>query len=98
MAANIVGISSMATRHVLTELAAAYQQRTGQRIAIESVGGVDAARRVRAREKFDIVVLADEAIKQLEAEGHIKSGSRFGFADSAIAVAVRSGAKRPSLA
>src|SRR5579863_9560573 len=98
MAEKIIGISSMATRQVLTELGAAYRQKTGQSVAVESVGGVDAARRVRAREKFDIVVLADEAIKQLEAEGHIKSGSRFGFADSAIAVAVRSGAKRPSLA
>src|SRR5579863_379442 len=97
MAANIVGISSMATRHVLTELGAAYQQKTEQSVAIESVGGVDAARRIRAREKFDIIVLADEAIKQLEAEGCVKSGSRFGFADSAIAVAVKSKAKRPSL-
>lgn len=98
MAASIVGISSMATRQVLTELGAAYRQKTGQSVAIESVGGVDAARRVRAGEKFDIVVLADEAIKQLEADGCVKSGSRSGFADSAIAVAVKSGAKRPSLA
>jgi molybdate transport system substrate-binding protein len=97
MAAEVVGISSMATRHVLTELGAAYQQKTGQSVAIESVGGVDAARRIRAGEKYDIVVLADEALKQLEADGCIKPGSRAGFADSAIAVAVRSGAKRPSL-
>ena len=98
MAANIVGISSMATRQVLAELGAAYRQKAGQSVAIESVGGVDAARRIRAGEKFDIIVLADEAIKQLEADGCIKAGSRAGFADSAIAVAVTSGAKRPSLA
>jgi molybdate transport system substrate-binding protein len=98
MAADIVGISSMATRQVLTELSAAYQQKTGRSVAIESVGGVDAARRIRAGEKFDVVVLADEAMRQLEADGCIKSGSRAGFADSAIAVAVKSQAKRPSLA
>ncbi len=98
MAKKIVGISSMATRQVLTELGAAYRQKTGQSVAIESVGGVDAARRIRAGEKFDVVVLADEAIKQLETDGFIKPGSRAGFADSAIAVAVRLGAKRPSLA
>jgi molybdate transport system substrate-binding protein len=97
MGADIVGISSMATRQVLTELSAAYQQKSGQSVAIESVGGVDAARRIRAGEKFDIVVIADEAMKQLEADGCIKSGSRAGFADSAIAVAVKSLAKRPSL-
>jgi molybdate transport system substrate-binding protein len=97
MAARIVGISSMATRQVLAELSAAYQQKTGQAAAIESVGGVDAARRIRAGEKCDIVVLADAAMRQLEADGFVKSGSRAGFADSAIAVAVRSGAKRPGL-
>lgn len=97
MAAEVVGISSMATRHVLTELGAAYRQKTGQSVAIESVGGVDAARRIRAGEKCDIVVLADEAMRQLEADGCIKSGSRAGFADSTIAVAVKSGARRPSL-
>ena len=97
MVANIVGISSMATRQVLTELGAAYQRKTGQSVTIESVGGVDAARRIRAGEKYDIVVLADEAMRQLEADGFIKSGSRAAFADSAIAVAVKSRAKRPSL-
>ncbi len=97
MAAEVVGISSMATRHVLTELGAAYRQKTGQSVAIESVGGVDAARRIRAGEKCDVVVLADEALSQLEADGCIKPGSRAGLADSAIAVAVKSGAKHPSL-
>lgn len=97
MAADIVGISSMATRQILAELGGAFQQKSGQSVAIESVGGVDAARRVRAGEKFDIIVLADDAMKQLEADGCLKSGSRTGFAESAIAVAVRSGAKRPSL-
>lgn len=98
MAADIVGISSMATRQILAECAAAYRQKTGRSVAIESVGGVDAARRVRAGEKFDIVVLADDAMKKLEEDGFLKPGSRAAFADSAIAVAVRSGASRPDLA
>ena len=97
MAADIVGISSMATRKILAESSTAYQKKTGHSVAIESVGGVDAARRIRTREKFDIVVLADDAMKKLEVDGFLKSGSRVAFADSAIAVAVRSGAKRPDL-
>jgi molybdate transport system substrate-binding protein len=97
MVEDIVGISSMATRQILAELGGAFRQKTGQSVAIESVGGVDAARRVRAGEKFDIIVLADEAMKQLETDGCLKSGSRAGFAESAIAVAIRSGAKRPWL-
>jgi molybdate transport system substrate-binding protein len=97
MTADIVGISSMATRQILAERSSAYRQKTGRSVAIESVGGVDAARRIRSGEKFDIVVLADDAMKKLEEDGFLKPGSRAGFADSAIAVAVRSGAKRPDL-
>jgi molybdate transport system substrate-binding protein len=97
MAADIVGISSMATRQLLAELSGAYQQKAGKSVAIEAVGGVDAAKRIRAGEKFDIVVLADDAMKKLEAEGFLKAGSRAGFAESSIAVAVRAGAKRPDI-
>src|SRR5438128_11583322 len=95
MAADIIGISSMATRQILAELFGAYQQKTGRSVAIESVGGVDAAKRIRAGEKFDIVVLADDAMKKLEADGFLKSGSRAGFAESSIAAAVRAGTRRP---
>ena len=57
----ITGISSMATRQVLAELAATYERLSGQPVAIESVGGVDAARRIQDGEAFDIVVLAADA-------------------------------------
>jgi molybdate transport system substrate-binding protein len=97
MTADIVGISSMATRQILAELSAAYRDKTGKSVAIEAVGGVDAAKRIRAGEKFDIVVLADDAMTKLEADGFLKAGSRAGFAESSIAVAVRAGAKRPDL-
>ena len=39
---TLTGISSMATRQVLAGLVAAYQQRSGVQVKIESVGGVDA--------------------------------------------------------
>jgi molybdate transport system substrate-binding protein len=97
MTADIVGISSMAVRRILAECSASYQQKTGRSVAIESVGGVDAAHRIRSGEKFDIVMLADDAMKKLDEDGFLKPGSRAGFADSAIAVAVRSGTRRPDL-
>ncbi|MDE2380262.1 substrate-binding domain-containing protein [Bradyrhizobium sp.] len=97
MAATLTGISSMATRQILAELSDAYTKRTGQAVAIESVGGVDAATRVRAGEAFDIVVLADGAMKQLEADGFLQPGSRVGLAKSAMAVAIRAQAARPDL-
>jgi molybdate transport system substrate-binding protein len=97
MSTEILGISSMATRLVLAELAEAYQRASGQRLRIESVGGVDAAKRVAAGEAFDVVILASDAIDKLIAAGHVLAGSRVDLVHSGVAVAVRAGAAEPDL-
>src|SRR5690349_17669491 len=97
MTGQLTGLSSMATRQILADLAEVYEQRTGRRVVIQSVGGVEATRRVRAGEPTDIIVLASTVMEQLEAEGHLVSGSRVGFARSGIAIAVPTGALRPSI-
>jgi molybdate transport system substrate-binding protein len=97
MTTTLTGISSMATRQVLAELTAAYTQRTGVSVAIESVGGVDAARRVQAGEGFDVVVLAADAIDKLVGGGHLVAGSKVDLVHSGVAVAVRRGAPRPDI-
>ena len=68
---QITGISSMATRQVLAELTTAFSERSGHTVAIESVGGIDAAKRVQAGEEFDVVILASDAIDKLIAAGAI---------------------------
>lgn len=90
-------ISSMATRALLAELAAEYTRAGGCRVALEAAGGVDAARRVRAGEPFDAVVLAAKAIDELIAAGRIVAGSRIDLVRSGVAVAVRTGAPRPDI-
>jgi molybdate transport system substrate-binding protein len=97
MAATITGISSMATRQLLAELATRYREATGRTIAIEAIGGVDAAKRVRAGEIFDLVILAADVIETLETEGHVAAGSRVAFVRSRMAMAVRAGAPRPDI-
>lgn len=97
MSTEILGISSMATRQVLAELAEAYQRASGQRLRIESVGGVDAAKRVAAGEAFDVVILASDAIDKLIAAGHVLAGSRVDLVHSGVAVAVRAGAAQPDI-
>jgi molybdate transport system substrate-binding protein len=94
---GITGISSMAMRHVLTELAEAYEQRSGQRVAIVSVGGVEAARRINAGEAFDFVALAADAIEQLASNSRVDPGSRTDLAHSGVAMAVATGAARPDV-
>jgi molybdate transport system substrate-binding protein len=93
----ITGISSMAMRHVLTELAEAYEQQSRQRVVILSVGGVDAARRINDGEPFDFVVLAADAIEQLASNSRVDPGSRTDLARSGVAMAVAAGATRPDI-
>ncbi len=97
MPAPLKIVSSMATRQVLAELIAAFEARTSVVVGLESVGGVDAANRVRAGEVFDVVVLASEAIDKLTEEGRIVPGTRVDLVRSGVAVAVRAGAPRPEI-
>lgn len=97
MATDIRLISSMATRQVLADLAALFQQGSVQRVSIESVGGVVAAKRVQAGEAFDAAVLASDAIDRLIAAGHIVAGSRVDLVRSGVALAVRAGALQPPI-
>lgn len=95
---RITGISSMATRPLLAELTAAYAQKhPGVDVAIESIGGVDAAKRVAAGEAFDVVVLAADAIDKLLAAGRVREGSKVDLVHSVVAVAVKAGAPRPDI-
>lgn len=87
----------MATRQVLGELARAYEQRTGRPVHIESIGGVDAAKRVAAGEAFDFVVLASDAIDKLVAGGSVVAGTRVDLVNSGVAIAVPAGAPRPDV-
>lgn len=98
MSPPLQGISSMATRQVLADLAAAWCSRGGEPVAIESVGGVDAARRVQAgAEAFDVVFLAADAIDKLLAAGRVVPGSKVDLVRSSTAVAVRTGSPRPDI-
>ncbi len=94
---RLSGISSMATRLVLAELAAAWRAAGGVALAFESVGGVDAAKRIAAGEAFDLVVLAADAIDRLVAGGSVVAASRTDLVRSPVAVAVRAGSPTPDI-
>ena len=99
MASPIRIISSMATKQVLADLIALYRQAQPDAvIELESVGGVDAAKRVQAGEAFDIVALASNAVAQLTTDGKVVAGSTVDVVRSGVALAVRSGAPHPDIA
>ena len=98
MASPIRIISSMATKQVLADLIALYRQAHPDTvIELESVGGVDAAKRVQAGEAFDIVALASNAVAQLTTDGKVVAGSTVDVVRSGVALAVRRGAPHPDI-
>ncbi len=90
-------ISSMATRELLAALASQYQKANGVAVQPEAAGGVDVAKRIAAGETCDVVVLAANAIDKLIADGAV-TGQRVDLVRSGVAIAVRAGAARPSIA
>ncbi len=90
-------MSSMATRDMLSELVARHARNSGQPVVLESVGGVDAARRVHAGEAIDVVVLAAAAIDKLIDDGKLGADGRVEIARSGIGIAVRAGAAQPDI-
>ena len=91
-------LSSMATRELLNELIAQYERTTGQPVTAEAAGGVDVAKRVRAGEAVDVVVLSSTAIDSLIAAGSLLPESRVDLVKSGVAIAVRAGAAEPDVA
>lgn len=81
----------MATRHVLTQLTDTYESEYGRRVSVVSVGGVEAARQIRQGERYDVAVLAADALERLGQAGHVAIASRVDLARSRIAVAVKRG-------
>lgn len=97
MTAALKMMSSMATRELLAELAARYQQQHGVAVHAEAAGGVDVARRIAAGESCDVVVLASGAIDKLIADGAVLAPRR-DLVRSGVAIAVRAGAAAASVA
>ena len=90
------GISSMATRQVLADLAADWKH-FGSEVSFESIGGVDAAKRVQDGAPYDVVVLAADAVDKLAGAGRIIADSQTELMRSAVGIAVRAGARRPAV-
>ena len=97
MTDSLTVISSMATKAVLAELTGAFEVQCGCKVVVESIGGVDATRRVRDGETFDLVVLASEAIDELLAARHLVADSKVDVARSQVVVAVPAGEPRPEI-
>ena len=87
----------MAPGPILEALFMNHAVEDGIRVNFESVGGVDAAKRVSDGQPYDLVVLSAKAIDSLASNGHVIEETRIQFARSSVAIAVASGTGAPDI-
>lgn len=93
----VTGLSSMATRDVLSDLAIEVSSQGECRLRFASAGGVEVARRVRDGEDADLLVLAAGALAGLDADGLLVPGTTLPLFQSEVVLAGREGAGAPDI-
>lgn len=94
---EISGLSSMATRPVLADLAEHIRLARGLAVRFDSAGGVEIARRVREGAACDVLVLAEGALAGLAEEGYVLGESVRPLWVSQVVAAVPEGTPVPTL-
>ncbi|MBP6997563.1 MAG: substrate-binding domain-containing protein [Phycicoccus sp.] len=93
----VTGLSSMATRDVLSDLALQVSGQGECRLTFASAGGVEVARRVRDGEVVDLLVLAADALASLDADGLLVGGTIRSLFGSQVVWAGREGESAPDI-
>jgi len=97
-AAEVRVLATRATEGALVALAKEFAQESGHR-AVFTIGSPAAVMaKIKANEIYDVVVLAEPAIDQLDRQGLVNPESRVRLANIGLGVAVREGAPAPDIA
>lgn len=97
-AAEVRVFSAGAVRAIVTELAQAFQQETGNTVTL-SFGTVGVTRgKLASGEPVDVVIMTDVAIDDVMKQGAVVAGSRADLARTGMGVGVREGAAKPDIA
>ena len=90
-------MSSLAMKSASELLAPRFEREEKVRVSLQFVGGVDIAKRLRAKEPVDLVMLAANSVDDFIRDGLVQPGSRVDLVRSIIGVAVKSGAPHPDI-
>ena len=95
-AADVRVISAGAVKSIVTDLAAAYEKETGNKV-IMTFGPVGVVREKLASEPADVVIMSDTALDDTIAKGGVATGSRTDIGRTGMGVGVREGAPKPDI-
>jgi molybdate transport system substrate-binding protein len=90
--------STVAMRGALEELVPQFQKESGQTLALKWSTAALLTKRIEAGEPADVVILTRDNIDTLSKAGKILTGTDVTLAQSGIAVAIKSGARKPDIA
>ena len=96
-AAEVVVLSGGAMKSGFVEAAAAWEKRSGNKVKVTYAPAGEMMKRLRAGERFDLVVIPVENFDALEADAIVAPGSRRPIAGVSIGVAVKKGAPVPDI-
>src|ERR1044071_1171141 len=95
-AGEIKVLSAGAVRSIVTDLAQAFEQQTGHKVAL-AFGTAGQTRKRLAEQPADVVILTDAAIDESAAQGAVVAGSRTDIGRTGMGVGVRDGAPKPDI-
>jgi len=98
LALEIRILSAGAIKPVIADAVPDFERRTGHKVTIENDTAGGLLKRVRAGEKFDMLVMPLPGLQQLAGEGAVIPATVFPLAKVGIGVAVKEGAPVPRIA
>ena len=96
-AVEVTVLSGGAVKAGFTDVAAAWEKKTGHRVKATFAPAGEMKKRLAAGERFDLVVMPAEDIPALERDGTVVAGSSRPVVAGTIGVAVRKGAPLPDI-
>jgi molybdate transport system substrate-binding protein len=97
MSAEIAVLSSQAIKEAYLAFQPEFERLSGHKLRTAWFGTVDALRKLRAGEVFDMVILVSPSMDEMIKEGKIVADSRVDLVRSEVAIAVPPGAPKPDI-
>jgi molybdate transport system substrate-binding protein len=95
---NVVRVlSTLALKGAARNLAARYEAETGTRIDADFAPTIGLLERLRGGESADVVILTQQALHDLAAQGSVVADSCVDLARSLVGIAVKAGAAHPDI-
>lgn len=93
-AAEVVVLSSGASRSAISELVTRFAENSEHKLAIKFANNPILKKQIEAGARFDVLIIEPDLIEGLAAAGHVAKGSRIDLARVGMALGARAGAQR----